>query len=269
LAMHYNRVISLSKIVKRPLKNFLKRTNLLGIARLAAYRLIGYNAVNIQQRRKALRFYAQFIRKNNLVFDIGANVGQRTELFSELGAKVISVEPQQACLQSLYELFGNNRKVIIVAKAVAEVEGFREMYISDNSIISTMSNKWKTEGRFAKDHQWRRTEKVGITTLDSLIQQYGLPVFCKIDVEGFEKKVLAGLTKQIPFISFEFCRDFFDDIKECIGRLLSIGQYKFNCSIGESTELLSPIWLSPNELYETLGLLKNALLWGDIYAKLY
>jgi hypothetical protein len=102
-----------------------------------------------------------------------------------------------------------------------------------------------------------------------LIEQYGLPVFCKIDVEGFEKEVLSGLTKQIPCISFEFCREFFDDARECINRLLSIGQYKFNCSIGESMELVSPVWLIPDRLYEILGSLEDKLLWGDIYAKLH
>jgi FkbM family methyltransferase len=258
----------LGEIVKRLIKNLLKSVNLLGIARLAAYRLVGYNAVNIQHRRKVLRFYSQFIRKGNLVFDIGANVGQETEIFIELGAKVICVEPQKACLQRLYELFGNNKKVIIVAKGISDIEGFAELYTSENSIISTMSSKWKNGGRFAKDNKWMETEKIATTTLDYLVNQYGLPAFCKIDVEGFEKKVLSGLTGQIPFISFEFCREFFDDAKDCINRLLSIGKYRFNCSVGESMELLSPAWLAPDRLYAILGSLDDRLLWGDIYAKL-
>jgi len=254
--------------VKRLIKNLLKSVNLLGIAKITAYRLVGYNAVNIQQRRKTLHFYSQFIRKGNLVFDIGANVGRRTEVFIELGAKVICVEPQKACLQRLYESFGNNNKVIIVAKGIADVEGFAELYISENSIISTMSSKWKNEGRFAKGNKWVETEKIATTTLDYLLNQYGLPAFCKIDVEGFEKKVLSMLKRQIPSISFEFCREFFDDAKDCVNHLLSIGKYRFNCSIGESMELLSPVWLAPDRLYAILDSLDDRLLWGEIYAKL-
>lgn len=37
----------------------------------------------------------QFIKKNDLCFDIGANEGDQTSLFLELGAKVVSVEPQR------------------------------------------------------------------------------------------------------------------------------------------------------------------------------
>ena len=47
--------------------------------------------------RKA--FYSQFISKDNLCFDIGANVGNRTSVFAALKAKVIAVEPQKYCCQ--------------------------------------------------------------------------------------------------------------------------------------------------------------------------
>jgi hypothetical protein len=130
-----------------------------------------------------------------------------------------------------------------------------------------MSNKWKTDGRFSKVYKWTKTQQVPITTLDSLIRLYGLPTFCKIDVEGFEESVLKGLTKPIRFISFEFTREFFDDAKKCINHLLSIAPVEFNCSIGESMELLLPDWVTPKKLYEKLDSLEDELLWGDIYAR--
>lgn len=223
---------------------------------------------NIHHRKKSLQFYSQFIRKGDLCFDVGANMGNRTEIFLELGAKVVCIEPQQFCLQYLYKLFGNNKDVIIVAKAVADREGYAELAIcEDASTISTMSNKWKNEGRFSKDYKWTTNQKVITTSLDALIVQYGLPVFCKIDVEGFEESVLKGLTKPIPFISFEFTREFFHDAKQCINHLLSIGPVEFNCSIGESMELVFSTWATSNELYEKLDSIEDELLWGDIYAK--
>lgn len=45
-----------------------------------------------------MRFYEQFIRPNDICFDIGANMGNRTEVFLKLGAKVIAVEPQSECV---------------------------------------------------------------------------------------------------------------------------------------------------------------------------
>ncbi len=214
------------------------------------------------------RFYSQFIQKNDTCFDIGANVGSRTDVFLKLGAKVVCVEPQHVCVEQLRVLFGNNPDVIIVDQAVGDMEGCGELALCEDApIISTMSDKWKNQGRFARDHVWGGTQKISISTLDVLISRYGLPVFCKIDVEGFEEPVLRGLTQPIPFISFEFTREFFDDAKKCIDHLISIGSVTFNCSIGESMNLLFPIWVTPHELYQKLDSLDDPLLWGDIYAK--
>ena len=43
--------------------------------------------------------------------------------------------------------------------------------------------------------RWDRAVEVEVTTLDDLIAVHGAPAFCKIDVEGFEVDVLAGLTQ--------------------------------------------------------------------------
>ena len=61
--------------------------------------------------KKRITFYSQFIKKGNLCFDIGANVGNRAEVFLEIGAKVIAVEPQSKCVKVLNEKFGNNENI--------------------------------------------------------------------------------------------------------------------------------------------------------------
>ena len=185
----------------------------------------------IQQNRRSLQFYSQFIHKGDLCFDVGANNGNRTKLFLKLGAKTISIEPQQACLQRLIKLFENNKDVIIVAKALADKQGTATIDICEESpILSTMSDKWKNEGRFSKEYKWSKTQEVVTTTLDLLIEQYGLPVFCKIDVEGFEYSVLRGLTKPINVISFEFTREFLDEATRCINHISSCISY--SCRYG-------------------------------------
>jgi len=223
----------------------------------------------LSNEKEMLQFYSQFIKKGDLCFDVGANVGKFTKVFLKLEAKVVCVEPQETCLQQLYKLFGDNKNVFIVGKAVGECEGYGElMTCVEAPTISTMSSKWKNEGRFSKDYKWTKTKnKVPITTLDALILSYGLPKFCKIDVEGFEESVLKGLTKPIPFISFEFTREFFDDAKKCINRLQSMDRVEFNCTLDESWKFLFSKWVAPDELYEKIAELDNKLLWGDIYAR--
>jgi FkbM family methyltransferase len=223
---------------------------------------------NYKHHRNSIRLYSQFIRKNDLCFDIGSNIGNRAELFLELGAKIICVEPQQACINHLNKIFRNNKSITIVPKALSDNEGFAMLDVCEEApILSTMSDKWKNEGRFSQQYKWTTTQKVPTTTLDTLIEQYGMPVFCKIDVEGFELTVLKGLTKPIPLISFEFTREFFQDATHCIDHLLSLGSVTFNCSIGETMKLLFPSWITAEELDQKLGSLKDKNLWGDIYAK--
>lgn len=221
------------------------------------------------------KLYSQFIDTEDLCFDVGANIGSITRILLELDAKVVSIEPQKSCFKVLKRLYGNkvlnrlkgyNERIFLINKGLGEEEGYLQLHISETSVISTMSDKWMKEGRFSK-YNYPEIQLVPITTLDKLILQYGLPRFCKIDVEGFEYHVLKGLTKPIPFMSFEFTREFFDDSKKCIEYLLSIGNAEFNFSIAESYKLYYSKWVTKEELYEGINSLEDDHLWGDIYVK--
>lgn len=254
-------------IKERSIK-LLKLLKIYFMAKAIKLRMDGSALRDEHHQREMLEFYSQFIKKGNLCFDVGANVGKFTVLFLKLGARVVCVEPQEILLRQLYKSFGNNRDIIIIGKAVGEREAYGELMICDEApTISTMSDKWKNKSRFSKNYKWTRTQKVPVTTLDALIKSYGLPKFCKIDVEGFEQSALKGLTKPIPLISFEFTRELFSDAKKCVNYLLSIGYVEFNCMIGESAKFLLPEWVTPKELFKKIDSLKDKLIWGDIYAK--
>jgi FkbM family methyltransferase len=255
-------------ILKNLIIKLLRLFKLYSAAKTLIHLIDHYNLKKIHKRKEARQFYSQFIRKGDLYFDVGANIGNRTELFRKLGARVVCIEPQQICLQHLHKLFAADKDVIIVAKAIADKEGYAELAICEEApTISTMSTKWKNESRFSKNYTWTKTQKVPTTTLDTLIRQYGLPVFCKIDVEGFEESVLKGLTKPIPIISFEFTRELFHETKQCINHLLTIGSVEFNCASGETMKLLFPTWVLQDELYAKLDSMEEIFDWGDIYAR--
>jgi FkbM family methyltransferase len=255
--------------MKKIIKQILQQVGLFEIAKITAYHLFGYDSENYLQKEKMKTFYSQFVKKGDLCFDIGANVGSRTEIFVSLQAKVVSVEPQSACLQELHRKFKSNKNVMIVAKGVSDEEGFANLAVCENaSVLSTMSETWMNQSRFSDRSTWDKVERVSVSTLNSLIKVYGLPVFCKIDVEGFEEKVIRGLTRPIPVISFEFAKELLNVTGNCASHITSIGDYKFNFSIGESMELLFPIWVSANYLIDKLDQHEDPLLWGDVYAKL-
>ena len=215
-----------------------------------------------RERQKA--FYGQFIRSGDLVFDLGAHIGNKTDIFLNLGARVVSVEPQKRCMRIIKSRFGRNKNVVLVNKGAAEKEGTAQISICDRAnMISTFSDKWK-KGRF-KAYAWNRTEKICVTTLDSLIGQFGLPRFCKIDIEGYELNALKGLTRALPYMSFEYTKEFLDDAAACIDYIESLGPVQFNCST-ERLKLFFKEWKSGKEVLETLRGIDDNMLHGEIFA---
>ena len=51
----------------------------------------------------ALQFFSEFVPQGWIVFDVGANYGNRTKYFLRLGAKVVAFEPQPECARFLSE----------------------------------------------------------------------------------------------------------------------------------------------------------------------
>lgn len=219
--------------------------------------------------RKTMSLYRPLISRGDLCFDIGANMGARTEIFLALGAKVIAVEPQSRCahyIQSHFVDGFSNPQTTVVQKALSDREGIAKISLSkDTTVVATMSEAWRTKGRFAGEFSWDSYETVQTTTLDTLIKTYGTPSFCKIDVEGYEEEVIRGLTQIIPHISFEFTSEFLDVAERILVRLATLGTVTCNYSIGESHSLALEKWVTPSEVISSIKKESIPNIWGDLY----
>lgn len=223
-------------------------------------------------RRRLKAFYKQFIKPGDLCFDIGAHVGNRTDAWLSLGAKVVAIEPQPECVKYLHRRFKGNRMLQVIDQAVGSTSGESILHISSsNPTISTTSGEqWRNQ--IMKDArypiQWDEQVRVGMTTLDELIDRFGVPVFCKIDVENAEFEVLSGLSQPLPQISFEYYPPAMQKTYSCLARLHALGAYEFNWSFGESQRLERENWLNAEELRTVLQGFRTRHQYGDIYARL-
>jgi FkbM family methyltransferase len=228
------------------------------------------NPIESDYRRKLLMFYSQFIKTGNLCFDIGASYGNRTATFLDLGAKVVTIEPQSSVANYLMKKFGE--KIVLINKAVGSKNEFRTMFINKNTALSSFSEDWISEvskSRRFRNQKWQKKIVVEVITLDTLIEKFGIPDFCKIDVEGFEIEVLKGLTKPIKQLSFEFTiPELTRQAVECIEYLNLLGNIECNFSSGETLRLELRDWIAPDDFIKLFWTLpKQNIIDGDIYVR--
>jgi FkbM family methyltransferase len=218
------------------------------------------------------RLYGRFVREGDLVFDIGAHVGDRVAAFRRLGARVIAAEPQPAVVTVLRWLYRRDRQVAIEPVAVGAAEGTTGLRINvANPTVSTASEQFVSAAHGARGWEtqhWTRTTTVPVTTLDALIGRHGVPAFIKIDVEGFEAEALSGLTRPVPALSFEFTTIQRDVAAACIARCEALGFTRFNAALGESQRLVHDDWIDGPAIAAWLAGLPHEANSGDIYAVL-
>jgi FkbM family methyltransferase len=218
------------------------------------------------------RMYAQFVHTDDLVFDIGAHVGDRIAAFRRLGARVVAAEPQPALVKTLRLIYGRDTNVTIEATAIGRRSGDVELSVNiDNPTVSTASTDFIAAAAGApgwQNQNWGKRLRVPITTIDALITAHGMPDFIKIDVEGFEAEALAGLTKPVAALSFEFTTIQRNIARACIGRCVELGYRGFNAALGESQQFVHADWLDAPALICWLDTLPQEANSGDVYARL-
>lgn len=221
------------------------------------------NSRFISNREMEVKFYRELLGNldgNDLIFDIGANVGDKTDVFLRIGARVVAVEPdpfnQQILRGKFLSLRIKPRPVLVVGQAVSDAVGEETMWVDEpGSALNTLSSKWvdalhhDDAGRLSgpeKELHFSQKRIVETTSLDSLIDKYGLPGFIKIDVEGYEISVLRGLHQAVPLLSFEVnLPEFREEGAECLkilNRLSPTGVFNFTAdcrkglALGEWTD---------------------------------
>ena len=225
------------------------------------------------RQRGLKRLYAEFAGPGDLAFDVGAHLGDRTAAFATLGARVVALEPQPHLYRWLTRLLGRHPRVALLPCAAGPRVGEATLAMSRATpTVSTLAERWRESiGQHNKGFRsvrWEDEIRVPVTSLDALIAEHGLPRFCKIDVEGFEDEVLAGLSQPVEAVSVEFVAGSLEVAKRCIARLSALGDYRFNAIAGEQRHFLWSDWRSADSATRWLSEGSSGLASGDLYARL-
>lgn len=130
------------------------------------------------------------------VLDVGCNEGQFALTARQLlpAARICSFEPIPECVTRVKQLFAKDVKFEIFNCALGEIPGEAHFTVSDVTGASSILEMSVAQARYFPESLIKRTIPVKVETLDSICSQIAIdnPIFLKIDVQGFERQVLAG-----------------------------------------------------------------------------
>ena len=149
--------------------------------------------------------------EDDLIFDIGMNNGDDTDFYLKKGFRVISIEaiPTLCSLAAeRFKEFIDCGQLVICNMGVSLFRGELSFFINHNH------NEWSSFDRDIASRGHPVTElKVSTATADDFFRAFGIPYYCKIDIEGLDfavVKAIANLKEKPRYVSFEngYLRDF-------------------------------------------------------------
>lgn len=206
----------------------------------------------------------------NLIFDIGANIGATLEIFEKKSKKVVAFEANSKLCNILIMKF-KNPNVIIDCRGISNKNEMKKFKIANVNTISTFSDDWVYNSRFSSDYSWNNTIDVETITLDSAIEQYGIPDYIKIDVEGYEYEVLTSFSKLLSdtVVAFEWAEEQKNKIEMILEHVKNLGYEKFSYTEGDKVLFDYEINWRPFENFQFLENLnpEKKEKWGMVYFK--
>jgi FkbM family methyltransferase len=177
------------------MKNIIKKMlNFFGIT------LSKFNAMNVPGYQTVQALKAHNI---NVVFDVGANVGQFARELRHYGytGKIVSFEPLPEAYQGLLaQAHGDKNWIIHPRCAIGALTGEIEINVAANSASSSILPMLSTHEDAAPHAKYTHKEQALMITLDSALEQYASPednLFIKIDTQGYEWAVLNGAEQAV------------------------------------------------------------------------
>lgn len=213
-----------------------------------------------RQQKLDRTLYGAVINRGDLVFDIGANKGQKTSVFKALGATVIAAEPNPFAAKILRYSYRSAPEIHVIEMAVGAEPGKATLHFQNTDTRSSLRSDWKYF-----DYRRSQTVEVEVTTLRSLIEQFGVPDFCKIDVEGFELDVIRGNDRALPCLSLEFHKEEVGRLLDCLAHLEQFGPVEVNAISMNGEAFLFETWKSAAQMSKWLT--SGALSQGDIFIR--
>ena len=157
------------------------------------------------------KLFMKILRPGDIVFDVGANIGYTSILFSTIvgeNGKVVACEPAQKSYDLLLRALREKKNVVCLNVAVSDQLGEVTFFVPKSLDLASCLPVVDADNVQVKSD-----------TVDRIADVHGTPSFVKIDVEGYEPNVFRGMSKILshdhrPIIIFEALS--VDAVKQCV-----------------------------------------------------
>lgn len=213
-------------------------------------------ALNDEYDRQVEVAISKFVKKGDVVIDIGANIGIFSLMLSQKTGKtgkVLSYEPSTFHSKTLAKNISINRieNILVFNVALGNKEGSAIHYTTESS--GSLVSDYSEMGMKLVDQQ-----QVEVVRLDTHLRSIDIrdPIrFIKIDVDGNEKAILEGAKNTIatnkPVIVFELAKPALEAVNQSALEILNI------------LEAMRYIFLDNNSKICNSAQINSAFLTGD------
>lgn len=145
------------------------------------------------------------MEQKKLCYDVGMHTGEDTEFYLKLGYDVVAIEANPLLCRNALEKFKEyvlSGQLIILNLGIAKSQGQMIFF------INPIKSEYSSFNRDIASRESLEVQEYLVTTypLRSIFKRFGVPYYCKIDIEGFDHIAVGSLRAEdsLPrFISVE------------------------------------------------------------------
>jgi FkbM family methyltransferase len=131
-------------------------------------------------------------RQNDLIYDVGMHDGSDTAYYLHQGFRVVAIDADPASVEDARQRFAGeiaSGRLTVLNLGIAAEQGSATFWICDNKKI------WNSFDRTMASRDGHPHHAIEIPTMPfrAVLEQYGVPYFLKIDIEGHDHYCVADL----------------------------------------------------------------------------
>jgi FkbM family methyltransferase len=163
---------------------------------------------------------------DDLIYDVGMHNGDDTAYYLFRGYRVVAIDADPQACENARQRFKNeldNGRLAVLNVGITAEPGHRDFWICEPH------PEWSSFNRqiASRDGSPHHVIQVPCRTFDSLLQEYGVPYYLKVDIEGNDLQCVDGLRtmSEAPrYLSIEL-----SDLENSLQKLSSLGYTTFKC----------------------------------------